>query len=89
MDTLLAKNIYKWAYGNDARIAQLEDWQDTALAQIAAGGGKDVVSTSGNGIAVQFSQGKTSQDWFNTLTAALGYISNNQAPSTIRIGIIQ
>lgn len=88
MDILTARNLYLWAKDNNTRISQLEDWQTSALEKIVSGGGKDVVNTSGNGVSVTFASGMSNQDWFNTVSAAIGYI-NNGVPSNTKQGILR
>ena len=85
-DLLLARNLYKWARGNEERIAKIETWQDLALEQIAAGNGKEVASTSGNGVSITFSANQSNQDWFNTLTQALAYLTQG-APVSKVVGL--
>jgi hypothetical protein len=82
-DLPLARNLYKWACGNEERIAKLESWQDSVLEQIAAGNGKEIVSTSGNGLSIGFSANQSNQDWFNVLTVALAYLNQGGPVSKI------
>lgn len=77
MDTATA--LYIWAKGKPERRIRLEEWQDAAVMQIAAGGGKDVISTSTNGVSVAFNgaSGTTAQAWFEHVTLALQYLDRN------------
>ena len=76
MDVELAKSLYKWAYNKPENRDKLEEWQEAALVAIAAGKGKDVQSTTSNGVAVAFSTKGTVTDWFNTLSKALSFLDS-------------
>lgn len=76
----LASNIAAWAYGNESRIEQVREWQETALMTIATAGGQQVVQTSANGVSVAFASGMTNQAWFDTLTQALAILESGTLP---------
>jgi len=77
MDVELSKSLYKWARNKPENKAKLERYLDEALEAIAEGRGKDVQSTSSNGVAVAFStKGLTVTEWFNTVSKALDFIAN-------------
>lgn len=89
MDLTLAKSLYRWAKNKDENIAKLESWLETALLEVVAGKGSQVVATSANGVSISFgSAGLTNQAWFNTLTLALQYIEQGAPTSKIQ-GVIR
>lgn len=80
METILAKNLARWACRDADNRETLEGWLNDAVLAIAAGKGAQVISTAANGITVSFgSGGMTNSAWFNTLSLALQYIDNPPA----------
>lgn len=80
----LSLNIYYWALGNDARIAQLQEWYDAALMSIVNSGGQQVIQSTANNVSVTFSAGMTLQAWFDTLTKTLAMLQSGVLPTKFK-----
>lgn len=70
----IGKALYLWAKGDEFRAEQLRDWRDEALLSIAAGKGKELQSSSANGMSMTFATGSTVLQWFEALSTAISLI---------------
>ena len=82
--TEFQKSLYLWARGDADRLIQLETWQTSTLEAIANGLGKEVVSTSGNGVSVAFGANQTNQTFFNNLTMVIHYLKTGLPKSNVQ-----
>jgi hypothetical protein len=89
MDHDLARSLYIYAKGSEERISRIEAMQEDALSAVVSGKGQQLISTSGNGVSVAFSsKSMTNEEFFSTLTLALGFLSNG-GPKTKTNGLLR
>jgi hypothetical protein len=82
MKNALIKALVRWAWGDDARIAQLESWLDSAVEAIAQGQG-NIQSSSVNGVLISnFSSGLTNTELVVILSKVIGHLEDGSFPSS-------
>ena len=76
----ITKTLAKYAATNLSAKVELQNAQTEAFAAVVAGKGREVVSTSGNGISVTFAAGKSNEEWCNIVSEALSIVENGLPP---------
>jgi len=80
MDMMLSRALYIWGKKSPDNKAKIEEWVETSIILLAEGKGKELASTTSDGISVSFSSaGLTNIEWLKILTQALSYF--DKAPS--------
>ena len=78
---MLSRALYTWGKKSPDNKSKLEEWLEDSVMLMAEGKGKELVSTTSDGISVAFSsQGLTNIEWFKILSHALSYF--DKAPSS-------